>query len=192
MYEIENLRDLFICGDAIQEMQKIPDRSIDLIIISPPYNLKNSAGNGLKNGNSGKWANATLINGYSNYNDDMPNEDYIKWQRNCLNEMMRLLKDDGAIFYNHKWRVQKGLLQDRREIIEGFPLRQIIIWKRKVSTNAKIILDPFMGSGTTAIVAKKLNRNFIGIEISPKYCEMSKKRLACALQNIQRELLLPL
>ena len=160
MYEIENLRDLFICGDAIQEMQKIPDRSIDLIIISPPYNLKNSAGNGLKNGNSGKWANATLINGYSNYNDDMPNEDYIKWQRNCLNEMMRLLKDDGAIFYNHKWRVQKGLLQDRREIIEGFPLRQIIIWKRKVSTNAKIILDPFMGSGTTAIAAKKIEQEF--------------------------------
>ena len=35
-----------------------------------------------------------------------------------------------GVFYNHKWRVQGGLLQDRSEIGEGFPVRQIIIWKR--------------------------------------------------------------
>jgi site-specific DNA-methyltransferase (adenine-specific) len=40
-----------------------------------------------------------------------------------------------------------------------------------------IVLDPFMGSGTTAVVAKKLNRNFIGIDLNIKYCEMANKRL---------------
>jgi len=45
------------------------------------------------------------------------------------------------------------------------------------STNAKIILDPFSDSGTTAIVALELKRNYIGIELSPDYCEMSKKRI---------------
>jgi modification methylase len=34
-----------------------------------------------------------------------------------------------------------------------------------------------MGSGTTAIVAKKLNRKFIGIDISPEYCQMAQERL---------------
>ena len=43
---------------------------------------------------------------------------------------------------------------------------------------AGIVLDPFMGSGTTALVAKKLGRNFIGIDINPKYCEMARKRVA--------------
>jgi modification methylase len=49
--------------------------------------------------------------------------------------MMRVLKEDGAIFYNHKWRVQGGLLQDRNDIVDGFPVRQIIIWQRKVGIN---------------------------------------------------------
>jgi modification methylase len=40
-----------------------------------------------------------------------------------------------------------------------------------------IVLDPFMGSGTTGIVCKRLNRNFIGIEISPKYFEIAKTRI---------------
>ena len=60
------------------------------------------------------------------------------------------------------------------------------------STYAQIILDPFMGSGTTAIAAKKLNRDFIGIEISPEYCCMSEERLCgCQVsQNIQSQQLL--
>lgn len=40
-----------------------------------------------------------------------------------------------------------------------------------------LILDPFIGSGTTAVVAKKLNMNCIGIDIDPKYIEIAKKRL---------------
>lgn len=40
-----------------------------------------------------------------------------------------------------------------------------------------IVLDPFMGSGTTAIAAKKLGRNFIGFEISKEYCELALFRL---------------
>lgn len=45
------------------------------------------------------------------------------------------------------------------------------------STPEDIVLDPFMGSGTTGVVAVKNGRNFIGIEINPDYCEMSRKRI---------------
>jgi DNA modification methylase len=40
-----------------------------------------------------------------------------------------------------------------------------------------IVLDPFMGAGTTALVASKLNRNFIGIELNPEYVKITEKRL---------------
>jgi DNA modification methylase len=48
----------------------------------------------------------------------------------------------------------------------------------KVSSNEKdIILDPFMGSGTTAVACKQLNRNYIGFEIDKEYCKIAEKRL---------------
>jgi site-specific DNA-methyltransferase (adenine-specific) len=47
-----------------------------------------------------------------------------------------------------------------------------------VSIENAIILDPFLGSGTTAVAAKKLNRKYIGIEKEKKYFEIAKKRLA--------------
>lgn len=39
------------------------------------------------------------------------------------------------------------------------------------------MFDPFLGSGTTCVVAKKLNRKFSGIEQEPEYCQISVKRL---------------
>jgi len=45
------------------------------------------------------------------------------------------------------------------------------------SRDGGIILDPFIGSGTTAVVAKKHNRGFIGIELNPEYAEMARRRL---------------
>lgn len=227
-----------IFGDVLDVMKEIPDGSVDLVITSPPYNIKNSTGNGLKDGRGGKWANAGLQKGYSHYDDCMPHEEYVKWQKDCLAEMLRIIPEHGAIFYNHKWRVQAGLLQDRQDIVSGLPVRQIIIWRRKgglnfnpgyflptyeviyliakpkfkltpkanahgdiweftqemnndhpaafpvnlidrivSSTDAKIVLDPFMGSGTTAISAINFKRNYIGIDISPEYCEMARERV---------------
>ena len=192
----------------------------------------------MKCGRGGKWSNASLIKGYTDHNDCMPHEDYVAWQRQCLDQMMRVIHDEGALFYNHKWRVQGGLLQDRHDIVAGFPVRQIIIWRRAgginfnpgyflptyeviyliakkdfklapkanavgdvwefpqemnnphpapfplalieriiQSTVAEIILDPFIGSGTTALAAKKNGRTYIGIELSKDYATYAEERI---------------
>ena len=226
-------------GDAVQLMARMPLQCIDAIVTSPPYNIKNSTGNGLKNGNKGKWPRAALQNGYADHDDAMPHSEYVAWQRECLTAMMRVLKSDGAIFYNHKWRVQNGLLQDRSDIVDGFPVRQIIIWQRKgginfnpgyflptyeviylianpgfklapkanaagdvwdipqessnphpapfppelaqrcvAATTGTIILDPFMGSGTTGMAAEAEGRQWIGFEKSTEYCRLAKERIA--------------
>jgi site-specific DNA-methyltransferase (adenine-specific) len=228
-----------LVGDAVSTMRSLPTGSVDLVVTSPPYNLKNSTGNGMKDGRGGKWENAALQDGYSHHHDNMPHDEYVAWQREALTEMLRVLKDDGAIFYNHKWRVQGGLLQDRADILEGFPVRQIIIWQRKgginfnpgyflptyevlylvakpgfklapkanahgdvwqigqeldndhpapfpvalaerciASTTAQVVLDPFIGSGTTAVAAARLGRNYCGIDVSPDYVVDARRRVA--------------
>ena len=45
------------------------------------------------------------------------------------------------------------------------------------SREGDIVFDPFLGSGTTSVVAKKLNRHYIGVEINPEYCCWAEKRL---------------
>jgi site-specific DNA-methyltransferase (adenine-specific) len=48
----------------------------------------------------------------------------------------------------------------------------------KISSNENdVILDPFLGSGTTLVACEKLNRNGLGIEISKEYCKLSYQRL---------------
>ena len=54
---------------------------------------------------------------------------------------------------------------------------KLFIWCLGHSRNSKNILDPFIGSGTTAIACERLKRKWIGIEIEEKYCEIAAKRI---------------
>ena len=58
------------------------------------------------------------------------------------------------------------------------PIKLIQHFVKIHSNKNNIILDPFMGSGTTGVACKELGRNFIGIEIEPKYFEIAKKRIS--------------
>jgi len=58
------------------------------------------------------------------------------------------------------------------------PLNLIRQYIKISSKDNNIILDPFLGSGTTAVACKLLHRNFIGIEINPEYCKIAEERLA--------------
>lgn len=46
-----------------------------------------------------------------------------------------------------------------------------------------VVLDPFMGSGTTAVVAKRLGRSFVGFELNPDYVSLANQRLRCAVRR---------
>jgi site-specific DNA-methyltransferase (adenine-specific) len=228
-----------ICGDASQVMKDIPDQSIDLVVTSPPYNLHiRKTFNNTQNW-KGKWNNSKLQSiGYDHHDDYMPEDKYCSWQHSLLLDCLRIIKEDGAIFYNHKWRVQNGLFQQRPSIVDGLPIRQIIIWKKAgginfnegyflptyeviyliakpkfkltpksnamgdiweimqekgswhpapfplqlaerciKSSSGTIVLDPFMGSGTVATACKKLNKQYIGIDISQAYCDKAIEKI---------------
>ena len=69
----------------------------------------------------------------------------------------------------------------KRRILQSMKKRKVTRgYKPSCNCNAKgvsgIVLDPFAGAGTTLVVAEKLGRRWIGVEISPEYCEIIKRR----------------
>jgi len=230
-------------GDCVKLLPELP--KADLIFTSPPYNLGITTGGGFADVRKypdmamGKWSGGKLAYGYEGHEDAMPLDEYEAWQRCVLRGCWAQLSEVGAIFYNHKPRVQGGLLWMPLECNPGLPLRQIIIWARAGGVNfapthycpthewimvlakpdwrlknkgvsglgdvwrvnqepsdhpapfplglpgkaiesvgPSLVLDPFMGSGTTLRAAKDAGIRSIGIETSERYCEMAVKRLA--------------
>jgi len=70
-----------------------------------------------------------------------------------------------------------AIAQNKTEHPAVFPEKLISDHILSWSNEGDIVYDPFIGSGTTAIAAKKLNRNYIGSEISSEYCAMAVSRL---------------
>lgn len=93
---------------------------MDLIITSPPYNLGKSHHTG-----------SNHFKAYTDYDDDMPEELYQKWQVEILNECYRVLKKDGSLMYNHKNRIRNGeQIEPYRWLYNTpFVIKQEIVWQ---------------------------------------------------------------
>lgn len=137
-------------GDCLEVLPTLPPA--DLIVTSPPYNLGNTTGGGFPDrfghyrkstglagrGGGGKWGGGALANGYGIHSDDMPHEEYLAWQAKCLRAFWACLGPAGAIFYNHKPRVQDGQLIAPMDYVpaELRPyVRQEIVWMRSGGIN---------------------------------------------------------
>ncbi len=74
------------------------------------------------------------------------------------------------------WNIPLGKFRDAHFAV--FPEELVECCVLAGTSKEEIVLDPFMGSGTTAVVAHRLGRHFLGIELVPEYVEMTMKRLA--------------
>ena len=90
------------------------------------------------------------------------------------------------LYYGKDYRAGKGALPTGRQVTEpavknGHPCpKPTAAWRwliDKMSADGELVVDPFMGSGTTLVAAKMLGRRAIGIEISEEYCEIAVKQL---------------
>ena len=212
-------------GDCLEVMKQIPDKSVDLVLTDPPYNIareNNFSTMGRAGIDFGEWDKGFDLFSY-------------------IDQVSRTLKKDGSFVVFNAWR-NLGAIADYAEK-QGFETKDMIrleksnpmprnrdrryitdyecaIWFVKKgakwtfnrqdskyqrpkfvasiesglhptqknlslmenlvkihSNENNVVLDPFMGSGTTGLACKNLNRHFIGIEQNANYFEIAKGRI---------------
>lgn len=114
-----------IQGDCLEVLKTFPSNSVDCVVTSPPYNK------GLYDKHtphpSDAWRQRNVI--YGEFKDNLPREEYVKQQTDLLAELVRLIKPEGSIFYNHKAIIHDHQL-DYPDYVFRFNVRQQIIWDR--------------------------------------------------------------
>lgn len=92
----------------------------------------------------------------------------------------------GKGWHDHKNDAEQGQEQDKdmpAPKVQQYEIKGLSDCGCGVGFEPGVALDPFFGSGTVGLVALKLARNFLGIELNPSYIEMAMKRLAPYLQQ---------
>ena len=79
------------------------------------------------------------------------------------------------------WNIPLGKFRDAHFAV--FPEKLVELCLLAGTENGDLVLDPFIGSGTSAVVAKKLQRNFLGFELIPKYAEIATNRIKNIVLN---------
>jgi site-specific DNA-methyltransferase (adenine-specific) len=108
----------------------------------------------------------------------LPVNEWIFWIKKEINSKPKFNRKN-ANYIKNIWDIspKKNNGEHPAPMVIEIPLNCI-----KATTNENdIVLDPFMGSGTTAIAAEKTNRRWIGIELNEKYCELTKQRIKKSL-----------
>ena len=102
------------------------------------------------------------------------------WNENAL-QQYNMQINDKTIFSN-MIKIQTKP-EDHGQHVAQKPLKLMELLVSLVTVEGQVVLDPFMGSGTTCLAAKRLNRHYIGIDIDPACIETANERLEAPLQN---------
>ena len=212
-------------GDCLKRLKEIKDKSIDLVIIDPPYEIKTMKGGGTIGKRKYKDEVSTMINGFSeevldllcqkmkkiniyiycsklqlskllnyfinkkcNYeiltyhktnptplcgNTYLPDTEYIVFARE------KGVKIYGEYKTKFKYYIAKNNKEDKKKYEHPTckPVPFLINHILNSSNEGDIILDCFMGSGSTGVACLNTNRKFIGIELDENYFNISINRI---------------
>jgi len=191
-------------GDCLEVMQELEDGSVDAVITDPPYGMGKAdwdmqivpVDDWLPQAKRlGSVALFTGVKGAFDY----PKPDWIMaWvrlgstQRNGklrgFNNWEPILTYGLDRLSNDVIKVSNQRGKNEQEHPTQKPLKLMRMVIERLTQEGDTVLDPFMGSGTTGVACVQTGRNFIGIEIEPKYYEIAEKRIAEAQLQIRMEI----
>jgi len=189
------------CRDVLSEVGKV-----DAVISDPPYGINYEASRyagsqfkGVLKGDEKDFdpsllltlhVPATVIWGGNNFSDKLPRGGWFVWDKRCSEEADRMLGSPFELAWvsdKSKFRMKRlkhaGYIHaDGGKVGRVHPTQkpiELMAWcmeQVKVPRGA-IVIDPYMGSGSTGMACMRTFRNFIGIEIDPIHFETSVRRL---------------
>ena len=201
-----------INADCRDVLPLIPDKSIDLVLTDPPYGVGVDYGSFIDTPGQVKElvgevipeciriAKRVLLTCATRQQSFYPPPDWVlcwlnragafpnPWGFTCWQPILAYGKDPYL----------ENRMGSRSDVIEhsetapsnGHPCpKPEKFWKLLITRGSvkhdDLILDPFLGSGTTVMAAKHLNRKCIGIEIEEKYCEIAAKRCSQSVMRLE-------
>lgn len=217
-----------LCQDCLEGMRKLPDKSVDLVVTDPPYEIE-TRGAGMYKQADKKYVEELSeikdgfapeildeicrvekkINAYffCSQKQILPllayfvagrgcNYNLLSWHKSnpipaCGNKYItdtefilffreKGVKVFGTVDTKHTYYITPLNVRDKKEY--GHPtIKPLNIVKNLIINSCPeggIVLDPFMGSGTTAVAASELGFDYLGFEINPEYARLANSRAA--------------
>ena len=219
-YELNNIYN----EDSYQAIKNMPDNSVDLVIIDPPYEIETHGvgfhkksdycdkifSKGLHTGVNNEiideivriqksvnlyvFCNKNQLLQYFDYFKDY-NIDLLVWHKTnpiptvknkYLSDLEYIIfiRDSGVKLYGDYSTLSKlfqtTVNKNDKKFFSHPTIKPLNIIKTLIKNSSKqneIVVDFFLGSGTTAVAAKELNRRYIGFEIDKEYFKIAKDRL---------------
>lgn len=189
------------CLDILPEIEQV-----DLVLTEPPYGvgMDKGCGTGVCKTSIKKYTdnwdskrpdkevfnfitkNNCIIFGGQFFCDLLePNDKWIVWDKKDDISFTNFYSDCEMAYTNLKGKtikytvIQQGFIAKEKERFHPTQ-KPVILFNMILQDHSKendLILDPFLGSGTTAVACEDLNRRWIGIEKEEKYCELASKRI---------------
>ena len=199
-------------GDCREIIPHLP--KVDLVLTDPPYgmnwpcNMSSMTKRGSKYGGR-DWGETTrgddepfdpspwldypksILFGYNHFAARVPKGTILVWIKLYDEGFGKFFSDaelawmsGGEGVYCYRDVSMKGITGNR--VHPNQKPKSLMSWCILKSKTQGTILDPFMGSGTTLVAAKQLNRKAIGIEIEEKYCQIAVDRLRQEVFDFER------
>ena len=192
-------------GDCLEFMRQMPDKCVDLVVTDPPYGMEFQSNHRFEKHDKIANDSEFPLWIFDEFNRIAKRGVYVFCRWDNIHEVpkpksvLAWVKNNwsmGDLQHEHgrQWEACLFYPQEEHKFITRIPdvihanrtgnslhptEKPVELIKTIIDANeGDIVFDPFLGSGTTAVAAKQLKRNFIGVELSEKYCAIARERLS--------------
>ena len=180
--------DQILCGDNLELIRELPDRSVQLVITSPPYFQQRDYGGGM--------GNEACLEEYLDSLLSLFHCGEIAGLRMKIRGIhasafggreggrkVQIEKNGFTLIRLRGNKLKRDAIKHPVESVKGirhpaiYPVKIVEEFLHLLTRPGDVVLEPFIGSSSTAVACIELGRHFIGYDINPEYCRYAQNRV---------------